>query len=343
MKALLLALLPCLVLAQGIPPPSTGSGLNQLTGDVTAGPGTGSQAATLATVTIGKGGTGQVTAQAAIDALLPAQGSANGKYLTSNGTTSSWGTVSSGGVTTVATFSGSSQANGASISGANITFGPADGTNPGMVTTGAQTIAGAKTFSSVIASSVAASGHSLESPLSVKICLDGATCSSYLYRLSGDAVYLQSSFSMTIAANNGIAMNTGGGLTVDNTSNNPLKLAGSVTGNPVTISTPNGNTGVNITPAGSGAVTNGLDPIPGVHHSQTTAQVSMEFGASAATAGALSVNFATAFSASPSCSASIENATGLSCSITSKSTSAVAFSCVTGGTDVIDWQCIGAR
>lgn len=54
------------------------------------------------------------------------------------------------GVTTVGAFSGSSQTNGASISGATITFGPADGTNPGMVTTGAQTIAGAKTFSSNI-------------------------------------------------------------------------------------------------------------------------------------------------------------------------------------------------
>lgn len=52
----------------------------------------------------------------------------------------------SGGVTTVGSFSGSSQTNGASISGVTITFGPADATNPGMVTTGAQTLAGAKTF-----------------------------------------------------------------------------------------------------------------------------------------------------------------------------------------------------
>lgn len=55
-------------------------------------------------------------------------------------------TVAAGGVTTVGTFSGSSIANGASISTNTITFGPADGTNPGMVTTGAQTLAGAKTF-----------------------------------------------------------------------------------------------------------------------------------------------------------------------------------------------------
>lgn len=50
------------------------------------------------------------------------------------------------GVTTVGTFSGSSITNGASISTNTITFGPADATNPGMVTTGTQTIAGSKTF-----------------------------------------------------------------------------------------------------------------------------------------------------------------------------------------------------
>ena len=57
-------------------------------------------------------------------------------------------TIPSGGsgVTTVGAFSGSSIANGASISGSTITFGPADGTNPGMVTTGTQTFAGDKTF-----------------------------------------------------------------------------------------------------------------------------------------------------------------------------------------------------
>ena len=42
------------------------------------------------------------------------------------------------GVTTVGAFSGSSQANGATISGVDITFGPADNTNPGMVSTGAR-------------------------------------------------------------------------------------------------------------------------------------------------------------------------------------------------------------
>lgn len=51
------------------------------------------------------------------------------------------------GATIVGTFSGSSIANGASIFGTTITFGPADGTYPGMVTTGTQLFAGNKRFS----------------------------------------------------------------------------------------------------------------------------------------------------------------------------------------------------
>jgi hypothetical protein len=46
-------------------------------------------------VTIAQGGTGQTTASAAFDALAPSQTSNSGKYLTTNGTTTSWGTVSS--------------------------------------------------------------------------------------------------------------------------------------------------------------------------------------------------------------------------------------------------------
>jgi len=67
-------------------------------------------------------------------------------YLRGDG---SWATVISG-VTTVGAFSASSQTNGASISGSTITFGPADATNPGMVSTGAQTWAGAKTFNGIV-------------------------------------------------------------------------------------------------------------------------------------------------------------------------------------------------
>lgn len=53
-----------------------------------------------------------------------------------------------GGVTTVGPFSSSSIANGGSVSGAVLTLGVADGTNPGLLSTAAQTIAGVKTLSS---------------------------------------------------------------------------------------------------------------------------------------------------------------------------------------------------
>lgn len=43
---------------------------------------------------IANGGTGQITAPLAINALLPAQTSANGKFLTSDGSVCSWGSVS---------------------------------------------------------------------------------------------------------------------------------------------------------------------------------------------------------------------------------------------------------
>lgn len=74
-----------------------------LAGSIAASKLVGSDIATVGTITSGtwsgttvaiaKGGTGQTTAQAAIDALLPSQGGNSGKFLTTNATTASWGTV----------------------------------------------------------------------------------------------------------------------------------------------------------------------------------------------------------------------------------------------------------
>lgn len=55
---------------------------------------TGSWNAT--TIPINKGGTGQTSASAALDALLPTQTGNNGKYLTTDGATASWATVTGG-------------------------------------------------------------------------------------------------------------------------------------------------------------------------------------------------------------------------------------------------------
>jgi len=76
---------------------------------VSGGPVTSSGVLTLAgTLAIANGGTGQTTANAALNAFLPSQASNSGKYLTTNGTDTSWATVSSAGtVTSVAqTFTG---------------------------------------------------------------------------------------------------------------------------------------------------------------------------------------------------------------------------------------------
>lgn len=92
------------------------------------------------------GSTGALSVRALVGADLPFTGTPDGtKFLRDD---YSWQTVSSG-VSTVGPFSGSSQTNGASIAGSTITFGPADGTNPGMVSTSTQTFAGQKTFTGV--------------------------------------------------------------------------------------------------------------------------------------------------------------------------------------------------
>ena len=69
------------------------------------------------TVTIAKGGTGQITAQAAINALLPSQAGASGKNLQSDGTNVSFVADAGGTVTSVAATAGT----GISVSGSPIT------------------------------------------------------------------------------------------------------------------------------------------------------------------------------------------------------------------------------
>ena len=104
------------------------------------------------TLPIANGGTGQTAQQAAIDALLPSQTGNSGKFITTNGTTSSWATVSgSGTVTTsgspassyLSYFTGSTAISGTSaatldssgnIGGRTITSTVATGTAPFTVT-----------------------------------------------------------------------------------------------------------------------------------------------------------------------------------------------------------------
>ena len=77
------------------------------------------------TVDIANGGTGQTTANAAFNALAPSQTSNNGKYLTTNGSSTSWAAISPGGSTTQVQYNNA----GAFGGSANFVF---DGTNVGI-------------------------------------------------------------------------------------------------------------------------------------------------------------------------------------------------------------------
>jgi len=76
-----------------IQPAYGGTGLTTFVGANNALFSTGSTTLTAGTLPIAAGGTGQTTANTAFNALAPSQTSQSGKYLTTNGTDTSWGTV----------------------------------------------------------------------------------------------------------------------------------------------------------------------------------------------------------------------------------------------------------
>jgi hypothetical protein len=113
---------------------NTGDQTITLTGDVT-GSGNGSFATTLANSGVTSGTYGSSTA---IPTLT----------VDSKGRITSASTVGIiAGVNSLNYTSSTSYAAGGTISGTSLTLAAADGTNPGLISTGAQTIAGAKTFS----------------------------------------------------------------------------------------------------------------------------------------------------------------------------------------------------
>jgi hypothetical protein len=111
-----------------------------LAGSIAAAKLVGTDISTVGTVTAGTwsgtavdvahGGTGQTTANAALNALLPSQATNNGKVLQTNGTDASWAAASTGTVTSVSVVT----ANGVSGSVATSTTTPAITLSLGAIT-----------------------------------------------------------------------------------------------------------------------------------------------------------------------------------------------------------------
>lgn len=126
---------------------------------------------------------------------------------------------------TIATFGSSPTANAATISGQAITLQPADASNPGLITTGTQSIAGAKTFTGTIS----ASNLSGTNTGNATIATFGSSPTANGASISGQAITLQpadgsnpgaitagsqtiggaKTFSSTIGASNLSGTNTG--------------------------------------------------------------------------------------------------------------------------------------
>jgi hypothetical protein len=111
---------------------------------------TGTLAATRGGTGLTSYATGDLIYASAANTLSTLAAGTNSHVLTLAGGVPTWAAVPTGFITSLGAVGSSPNANGASVSTGVLTLQPADGTNPGVVTAGAQTLGGAKTFSSLL-------------------------------------------------------------------------------------------------------------------------------------------------------------------------------------------------
>jgi hypothetical protein len=153
-----------------------------------------------------------------------------------------------GGVTTVGAFSGSSQTNGANITGTTITFGPADTTNPGMVTaSGSQTFGGQKLFSNATTTGA-----------DLGITNTGVYTGTGIFNLTGN-----SATTGTLASITGNALTTGSAQKIAFTQNSGAAAGNTANGLSIVAATNtnSGNTAdlINLASSGATGTVNGIE------------------------------------------------------------------------------------
>jgi hypothetical protein len=162
---------------------------------------------------IDSGGTGHVTANSAVNALLPSQVSNTGKFLKTDGTNTSWATAGSG---TVTSIGGTGTVSGITLSGTvttagNLTLGGTLSLTSGNVTTAL----GYTPYNSTNPSGYITSSGSCAS--AVNLFGGTLTTSSYTLASSNNLIALQSS------AGNGVFVN-GSGASFSGSSDNAISL-----------------------------------------------------------------------------------------------------------------------
>jgi hypothetical protein len=112
---------------------------------------------------------------------------------------------------TLTAVGSSPSANGATLSGQALTLQPADGTHPGLLTSGAQTIGGAKTFSAAISASNLSGTNTGDQTITLTSDVTGSGTGSFATTISAAAVTLAKM--ANLAANSIIGNNTGSAAT----------------------------------------------------------------------------------------------------------------------------------
>lgn len=128
---------------------------------------------------------------------------ASGSYATGTGTANGTNT----GDVTLNSVGSSPSANGASLSGQSLTLQPADGTHPGLITSGSQTIGGAKTFSNTISASNLSGTNTGDQTITLTGAVTGSGTGSFAVSIPNNSI---TNAEMVNMANNTMKANNSG-------------------------------------------------------------------------------------------------------------------------------------